>query len=109
MSVTFGDFNNEILELISNKDPLVLNWDIDSYKTAKAEAPLETPSEKTKMEEYDAIHTTTPHWVGIAQLVEQWTFMWGVLGSIPTPDSTWPGLTQPSIPLWVGKMSTQQT
>ena len=45
----------------------------------------------------------------IAQLVEQWTFIWGVLGSIPTPDSTWPGLTQPSIPLWVGKMSTQQT
>ena len=45
----------------------------------------------------------------IAQLVDQQTFMWGVLGSIPTPDSTWPGLTQPSIPLWVGKMSTQQT
>ena len=43
---------------------------------------------------------------GIAQLVEQWTFMQGVLGSIPTPNSTWPGLTQPSIPLWVGRMST---
>ena len=23
--------------------------------------------------------------------------------------NTWPGLTQPSIPLWLGKMSTQQT
>ena len=23
--------------------------------------------------------------------------------------NTWPGLTHPSIPLWVGKMSTQQT
>ena len=45
---------------------------------------------------------------GIAQLVEQWTFMRGVLGSVPTPNSTWQGLTQPSIPLWVGKMSTQQ-
>ena len=83
--------------------------------------------------------------IGIAQLVEQWTFMRGVLGSIPgqgwlSPPSThtqrdrshstywdssvgravdlhargpgfntWPGLTQPSISLWVGKMSTQQT
>ena len=23
--------------------------------------------------------------------------------------NTWPGLTQPSIPLWLGKMTTQQT
>ena len=48
----------------------------------------------------------TNDWIN-AQLVEQQTFMQGVLGSIPTPNSTWPGLTQPSIPLWVGKMSTQ--
>ena len=42
----------------------------------------------------------------IAQLVEQQTIMQQVLGSIPSPNSTWLGLTQPSIPLWVGKMST---
>ena len=43
---------------------------------------------------------------GIPQLVEQQTFMQQVPGSIPTqPD--W-GLIQPSIPLWVGKMSTSK-
>ena len=42
----------------------------------------------------------------IAQLVEQQTIMQQVPGSIPTPNSTWLGLTQPSIHLWVGKMST---
>ena len=42
----------------------------------------------------------------ISQLVEQWTVMQQVPGSIPAPISTWQGLTQPSIPLWVGKMST---
>ena len=29
---------------------------------------------------------------GIAQLVEEWTVMQQVLGSIPTPDSTWLGV-----------------
>ena len=29
---------------------------------------------------------------GKAQLVEQWTFMWQVLGSIPTADSSWLGV-----------------
>ena len=29
---------------------------------------------------------------GMAQLVEQWTFMQQVLGSIPTPDSSWLGV-----------------
>ena len=29
---------------------------------------------------------------GIAQLVEQWTFMRQVPGSIPTPDSSWLGV-----------------
>ena len=44
----------------------------------------------------------------LAQLVEQWTVMQQVPGSIPTPNSTWLGLTQPSIPLWVDKMSTSK-
>ena len=43
---------------------------------------------------------------GIVQLVEQQTVMLQVPGSIPTqPD--W-GFTQPSIPLWIGKMSTSK-
>ena len=41
-------------------------------------------------------------------MVEQQTVMQQVLGSIPTPNSTWLGLTQPSIPLWVGKMRTSK-
>ena len=50
MPITFGDFNKEILELNWNKDPLDLNSDIDSYKTAKSEVPFETPSDTdTKM------------------------------------------------------------
>ena len=43
---------------------------------------------------------------GIAQLVEQQTVMQQVPDSIlPQPD--W-GLTQPSIPLWVGKICTSK-
>ena len=42
----------------------------------------------------------------IAQLVEQWTVMQQVPGSIPTQSGL--GLTQPSIPLWVGKMRTSK-
>ena len=45
MSITFGDFNNKILKLIGNKDPLGLNSDIDIYKTARTEAPSEIPSD----------------------------------------------------------------
>ena len=58
MSNSFGDFkNNEILELIKNKDPLGLNSDIERCKTAISEAPL-MPSDETKMQ-YDAI----PHYL----------------------------------------------
>ena len=72
MSITFGDFNNAILELIQNKDPLGLNSDIDSYKTALSEAPLEMPSDtEMKMEEYhyDAI----PHYLKSAANVNNTT------------------------------------
>ena len=58
MSISFGHFkNNEISELIWNKDPLGLNSDIESYKTAKNETPSNMPSDtdsETKME-YDAM------------------------------------------------------
>ena len=37
----------------------------------------------------DLIHLV---YTGIAQLVEQWTFMWQVPGSIPAPDSSWLGV-----------------
>ena len=42
------------MELIHNKGLLGLNSDIDSYKAAKTEAPLEMPLDTTK-EEYDVI------------------------------------------------------
>ena len=51
MLITFGDFDNEISELIESKDPLGLNTDTERYQTAKSKVPLQTPSE-TKMEEY---------------------------------------------------------
>ena len=41
---------------------MVLNSDIDSYKTAKSEVPLETPSDtETKMEEYQ--YDAIPHYL----------------------------------------------
>ena len=42
----------------------------------------------------------------IVQLVEQWTFPLEVLVQYLLPTQPGWGLTQPSIPLWVGKMST---
>ena len=52
---------------------------------------------------YEGLHTLPTK---IGELVEQQTFLLDVPGSIPAPESTWLGLTQPSIPLLVGKMST---
>ena len=63
MSISFGDFKkNEISELIQNKDPLGLNYDIESYKTAKSEAPLKIPDtdkdidSETKMDYDEILH-----------------------------------------------------
>ena len=66
MSITFGDFNENISGLIRSKYPLDLNSDIRSYQTpdskAKTEIELwpEAKMEDSKMEEsYDAI----PHYL----------------------------------------------
>ena len=73
LSISFGDFkSSEISEHIQNKDPLGLNCDIESYKTAKSdksEAPSKTPDTdkdkgadlETEMK-YDAI----PHYLKLA-------------------------------------------
>ena len=56
--LSFGDFKkNEITELTSNKDPLGLDSDINSYTTIKTTQEAISP-EKTNME-YDAI----PHYL----------------------------------------------
>ena len=70
----------------------------------------------TKVSELDKVDITTPiptkacdrfdRPAGIAQLVEQQIVMQQVPGSIPAQPRQ--GLTQPSIPLWVGKMGTSK-
>ena len=60
-SITFSDFNEDILELIWSKDPLDLNSDIETYQTSDSKAKTEIELWlETKMEEsYDAI----PHYL----------------------------------------------
>ena len=60
----------------------------------------------TDLELYSSVLSFLTYLAGIAQLVEQQTVMQQVLGSIPAQSGQ--GLTQPSIPLWVGKMSSSK-
>ena len=62
--ISFGDFKkDEITELISNKDPLGLNSDIESYTTIKSKGAILSEEDKTNMA-YDAI----PHYLKAVNL-----------------------------------------